>query len=394
MNDQYKQYSFTWHGDVTSVSSTAQHSRRLIEPLIKGGAHVRIQPTKAPRPQEKMTPWWDEKIKAAMQAPPGLIHVNCTPPDAGIKNPTGGPTAILTHWETLGPPRHWEKHLFEGIYDEIWVPTEGLKAQLDEMEVDQNVRVLPYAIDSNFAKAGTRAELHGVDDKTFVFGYTGLWNNRKNISDAIIAYLGAFSSADDVALVIKTNGSNPADVNERKRIAQMVKEIKKSFNRPDLPKIVLLQEILSQPAMDSVIRRFDCFISSSRGEGRNITMLKAMAMGTPCIYTNILGSKDIADKLREHLNSTGKEADLLFPVGWTTEPVMQMGNYYTAANMWARPLCGDLMGAMRHVHMRHLMNPYKKESMIMASATQKLFNKNRLPEILEEAQPFAIQRLA
>ena len=391
MSNKYESFSFTWHGDITSISSAAQHARRVIRPLVEGGAHVRLQPLRVQRPQEKMSEWWDTTLKACTQAPPGLIHINATSPEAGVKNPTGGPTVLFTHWETSRPPRHWEQHMFSDKYNEIWVPTDGLAEQLLEAGTDKKVRVLPYALDRTYLKGQDKTVFHGVADDAFVFGYTGLWNNRKNISDAIIAYFGEFSSVDNVALVLKTNGSNPTDANERKKILNMIKEIKKSFNKHGHPPVVVLQDVFSQPAMDSIIRSFNCFLSSSRGEGRNITMAKAMARGIPCIYTDTLASKDMASKVNAML---GKDSPVLYPVGYTEEPVMQMGNYYTAGDRWARPHCGDMMKAMREVYNNHFISPQTVAQKELAATSRKLFDKNLLPALLKEAQPFAIQRLA
>ena len=385
----YSNLSFTWNGDLTSVSGTAQQARNMLRPLIEGGAHVRLEHMPINRAQEPMNEWWNNTLNTCRQVSPGLIRINSVHPSQGKPNPTGGPTVLFTHWETNEPPKQWREKMFSDTYDEIWVPNSLLAKQLDGC--NKKVRVLPYSLDENFLNGKTIADVHSVSEQSFVFGTTGTWDNRKNLSDTIIAYFGEFSSIDKVVLVIKTNGQNAIDVNERKKISNMVQAIKKSINRSDHPPIILVQDVFRQEAMDSLIRKFSCFVSSSRGDARNITMVKAMARGIPCIFTDCLASKDIVDRYAKETHTNPR---FLQGVNYFIEPVMQMGNYYTGIDRWTKPSCDQLMFAMRNVYTDHFTDPGVQDRAIMAKESRKIFSKSVLPNLLEEAQPFAVQRLA
>jgi glycosyltransferase involved in cell wall biosynthesis len=388
-NKKYESLSFTWHGDITSISSTAQHAREMLKPLIEGGANVCLQPIKTGRAQLQLNTWWNEALKKHTQSPPGLVHINATAPHSGIANPTGGPTILYTHWETQEqPPVTWFNDLCSNKYTEVWTTTDSLAKQLSFLGKD--ARVLPYILPKEFNDFNKVAKIHDVNDKTFVFGYTGMWNNRKNISDLIIAYLGQFSKADKVALVIKTNGGNPYDPNERTKIDNLVRDIKRQFNKHDQPPIVLLHDIFSETAMDSIIRRFDCFVSPSRGDARNITMIKSICNGTPCIYLDTLASKDIAVKVNNYL---GYDSKHLYPINGFLEPVMQMGNYYPASSRWMRPNVGMMMDTMSKVHLKSILESNSKDLKELKKAGQKVFSINALPKLIEASQPFAVQRM-
>lgn len=389
---KYENYSLTWRGDLTSISSAAQHARRILKPLIDGGAHVKLEPMQTSRPPGDIEGYWDEQFKARSRIAPGIIHINCGAPDMQSKNPTGGPTVLMTHWETIDVPKHWVASINQFPYDEIWVPSRS-NAEALEVHTGKPVRILPFCLDKESIKNTKPMEqIDGIAPGTFVFGTTGLWNNRKNLSDLLIAYIGEFSKADRTCMLIKTGGQNPYDPNERNKIKSMIKEIKKSFEKPDMPDIMLIQDILTQRAMDSIIARFDCFVSTSRGEGRNVTMLKAAAQGIPCIAIANGATKDIFEDLKAEPGMSSNTC--LAEIPYTIEPVMQMGKYYRAADRWPRPDCGSLMNSMRSAYLRAVMNQDLEDRKELARVSRRLFVSNKLPELLDAAQPFAIQRLA
>jgi len=381
---KYDHLSLTWRGDLTSVSSTAQHARRMLRPLIEGGAHIKTEPLNVNRPPAQLDQFWNDSLNRLVQAPPGIIHINATPPNGATKNPTGGPTVLYTHWETNQVPKHWLADLMSDKFQHIWVTTQSLCDSLNPKPMAK-LEVLPFFLKPIDWKKSDRMSIHGVHDQTFVFGCTGLWNNRKNLSDLVISYLGQFSSMDNVALVIKTNGMNPSDPNERAKIVRMVQEIKKTFHKPDLPQVVLLQDVFSQQAMDSIINRFDCYVSTSRGEGRNITMMKCLSHGKPCVAINTGASKDLFEAMGS--------SRVLYPVPYSLEPVMQMGDYYRATDMWPRPDVGAVMDSMRDAYFSSMTGENAQARKDLAKKARSVLTKNRLADLVGSAQPFAVQKL-
>lgn len=365
----------------------------MLEPLIRGGAAVRLEPIKSDRPQTKLSQWWQDTINERVKAPPGMISINNGTPDQNRKNPTGGPTILFTQWETNQPPKQWIPYMREN-YDEIWVPTHSLGVQLGPF-VEKPIKVLPYALQKDaFKKTKAFPDIQGIPEGAFVFGCTGMWTNRKNFGDLIISYIGEFSNIDRAVLVIKTNGQDAYNPGERVKLTKLIKQLRNGFNKKDKPRIVLLQDVFTDEAVDRIIRRFDCYVTTSRGESKDITMLKCMAQGKPCVFPANHAHRDIMMKLHSDRTEEDGPIPLLYPSGYTEEPVMQMGNYYTAADKWARIDVGAISQGMRAAYNSFYIKDQHEDSQNLVEMTKKYFTEDCLAGLVEECQPFAVQRLA
>jgi len=343
---KYSDISLSWYGDVTSIAGNAQHARALLKPLIEGGAYVQLIPIKTSMPAIDLGKWWEAKLQECSRNSPGMVMVNHTRPGIIKKNNIGGPTILFTHWETFAVPTMWRREINSDAYEEVWLPNKSIyEAAVSMKSIDKQVYIVNYPInlkeyDTNVGKTS----IMGIDteDKNtaFIFGSTGVWNNRRNLSDLIIAFCSEFSEIDSVALVLKTNSNNYNDPNERIKITNLVKDIKKQLNRPKMPPVVVLQDVFNQDTMNSILARFDAYISTSRGENKSIAMMRCMAMGKACVYMPIHTNRD--------LNRC--EGGRMYPYKFCSEPVTQMGQYYSALDYWARPDLGDLARKMRAVY--------------------------------------------
>jgi glycosyltransferase involved in cell wall biosynthesis len=340
----YKKASVTWYGDLTSVSSSAQHARAILEPLVRGGTHVHLMPLKSGRQEVELSPWWRETIQTCTTNTPGLVFVNHTQPMNNQRNPNGGPTIMFTHWETLKPPVTWRNPLNHESIAEIWLPNHALaQAAMVEGKISKPMVVIPYPFDTaTFNETPDVANLvsNKVKPNTFVFGTNGLWNNRKNIADLVIAFSSEFCDKDNVALVLKVNSKDYGNPNEKMRITKLIQDLKSGLNRGAFAPIVILQDTFDYPTMDAINRRFDAYVSTARGECRNITMMKSMASGKACIYMPTNANRDLG----------ACESNRMYPYGFVSEPVSQMGNYYSALDLWPRPDLGDLCKKMRKAY--------------------------------------------
>ena len=380
----YKNISITWTGDITSISGSAQHARRMLEPLIEGGAHVKLEPRNPSAPEVKLSSWWISSIEKLTQSAPGMVCINHGHPGQMRKNEIGGPTVLFTHWDTYKIPIQWEKPMAE--YDEIWTPTRSMSASIQEV-TGTPAKVLPFPLQDQDFSCSPVAEIDGIPPETFVFGAVGTWNNRRNFTDVITSYIGTFSSRENVALVIKTLAVNAFDPNSRASLLRVVATIKKGFNKQDIPKIVIIQDPLEDSAMDSVINRFNCFISASRCDNKNIAMMKTMAKGKPVIVPMLHANIDIINSM-----NIEKFKDYIYPIAHSAMPVMQMGNYYTANDFWANINLEQLMISMKKVYF-NASDPGFGYSKHLIAAIRKNNSAYLLPDLIKDIQPSAIKSL-
>ena len=89
---KYSDISITWNGDVTSTSGWGQYARSILEPLIKGGASVRLELMQPTRPEAILSDWWGEQFKILSKNQPGMMRINHGGLHNKSKSATGGPT--------------------------------------------------------------------------------------------------------------------------------------------------------------------------------------------------------------------------------------------------------------------------------------------------------------
>ena len=101
---------------------------------------------------------------------------------------------------------------------------------------------------------------------------------------ALSAYLDAFEESDGAGLVLKTiNGSSSP---EHERL------IAAARGRAD---VSIIDALWSEREMRAFPQLLDAYVSLHRAEGTGLTMLDAMAAGTPVVATGYSGNLDFMD---------------------------------------------------------------------------------------------------
>jgi hypothetical protein len=275
---KYSHLSLTWFGDITSCAEEAQYARTILEPLIKGGAKVRLELLNSGMLPEELTPWWTETIPKLTQAHPGLIRINHCNPDKGGPNPFGNANILLTHWDTLDFPQSWIGHLSK--YSEVWGSFFNENIITFIPGTDKIYKNFPVTIES-YSDQLSPVNLPDIGSSNpVIFGVINQWNQKSNMHDLIIAYCVEFNNNDNVVLVIKTgaNGTN-TDPNQKAQIVNLVKSIKGTVNKPNLPKIVLIQDNLSELSLAKLVSTFNIYVSTNRGAALDNHFMRAISNG-------------------------------------------------------------------------------------------------------------------
>ena len=198
------------------------------------------------------------------------------PPD--LSAAPSGRLALIQPWEFGAIPRDWVGPITENV-DELWVPSEFVKRMYVDSGIDaERVQVVPNGVDLGVMRPdGPKLDLDAPGLRLlFVGGLIG----RKGPDVLLAAYRAAFAGRDDVTLVIKDFGA---------------KSVYKGTDREGLrayaaagtlPRVVLLEDELSDEEMASLYRACDVLVHPYRGEGFAMPVLEAMACGLPVIVTS------------------------------------------------------------------------------------------------------------
>ncbi|MDE3137260.1 MAG: glycosyltransferase family 4 protein, partial [Acidobacteriota bacterium] len=194
-----------------------------------------------------------------------------------FRRPLQGRLAVILPWEYGAVPRRWIEGIRRSV-DEVWVPSAFVRRVLVEGGAPaERVRVVPNGVDTSvFRPEGPRSKLAGA--KGFVFLFVGGAIPRKGVDLLAKAYCRAFSSRDDVTLVVKEIGSSTFY-----RHMSLVKELR--GGRRNGPHLEVLSDEVDDESLAALYRAADAFVLPYRAEGFAMPVAEAMACGKPVIVT-------------------------------------------------------------------------------------------------------------
>ena len=198
----------------------------------------------------------------------GLIHMS--PSDLLRVNIRGTKKSVgLTTFETTSLPS-WIVEGLNDQYEGLIVPSHFNREALVNSGISIPVKVVEHAIGDWWQ----RIPEHRIENKPFVFGYLGGWNDRKNPEGILDAFLEAYPEPqENIALFLKTYASAGLDV----YIQQKIK------GRED---IWYYNELWSEEQVAWGYSLMNVFVSAHRGEGFGLNIAQAAAIGKPVIYTD------------------------------------------------------------------------------------------------------------
>ena len=148
-----------------------------------------------------------------------------------------------------------------------------------EKFIKEPIHVVPLGVDLEiFSPTGQEIEIKDNPDQ-YVFINLGKWERRKGADILIESFNKAFTSSDNVKLVMAPH--NPF-LNEQET-AHWV-NLYTGSRLGD--KIQILPQLNTHNDVAAVMRSVDCGVFPSRAEGWNLELLEMMACGKPVIATN------------------------------------------------------------------------------------------------------------
>jgi glycosyltransferase involved in cell wall biosynthesis/cytochrome c-type biogenesis protein CcmH/NrfG len=234
--------------------------------------------------------------------------------------PQAGGWVMIQPWEFGVLPEEWFHKL--GSVDQVWANSEYVRRVYVESGVpNSKIRIVPHGVDPQKFTPEAQPWNLGTTKK-FKFLFVGGTIRRKGPDVLLGAFLRAFTSADDVCLVIKDFGGQK---NYKGRTATCA--IEQARQQPDAPEILYLDQEVEPEQMPGLYTACDCLVHPYRGEGFGLPVLEAMACALPVIVTGGGATDDFAtDEFAYRLPALRRQLgpDLdgikLLRRGWWLEP--------------------------------------------------------------------------
>lgn len=220
----------------------------------------------------------------------------------------------ITMFETTHVPPSWIHSL--NHMDFILVPCKQNVEMMRNSKVTPPIEVIHWGVDDTMFYEMERS------NDVFTFGSMGALSVRKGTDMLVKAFLEAFPTQKDVKLLLKTSYNIfPFAVKDPRVEVQMM-------------------PVSHGELIDSFVKKVDCFVFPTRGEGFGLPPLEMMATGVPVIITNWSGPV-------EYMNED---------VGWLLDYKLVRASNFTdyvykeECGDWAEPSYEQLVDMMRYAY--------------------------------------------
>jgi glycosyltransferase involved in cell wall biosynthesis len=182
----------------------------------------------------------------------------------------------------------WYNNLLQ--MDEIWVPNQTNKLDIESANKDIKVRVLHHTFDlSKYSEKYNQINFKFYNNK-FKFYTIADINDRKNLQSIIRAFHSEFTNDEPVVLVMKLKKYGYTTEQLEQYIKKEIDQIKQSMriyqNIDSYNSEIIICNEMDDYQINSLHTSCDCFIGASHGEGWSIPAFDAMCFGKTPICSN------------------------------------------------------------------------------------------------------------
>lgn len=333
----YSDIHIEWQSEVTAKMGYGLQARRMLKPLIDGGARIKLLPDEDYlQPHMKIDdPYWNAQIEASKtmeEAPIKIMY--CLPPR--YKPDPKKINVGYTMWETNKYPRPWAQH----INNSCNIFFAGCNALVDSAiggGITCPVIPMNATLDTGDWKAeGSKISIKEVPEDSIKFLFIGNFIPRKNLEQLLLGFAAAFEGVSDVTLIIKTWAHNN-NAQGKKHISDAIRHLlNKATGLSTKARVSVITDILDEEQVKSLIRSCDVYTSVSKGEGFDLPMMQAMSMEKLIVTTRFLAHGD-------YLND-----DNSINVPYTLTPCVDAAApLYDSYQLWSCPDMGEYIKALQ-----------------------------------------------
>lgn len=336
---KYSDLKFDWQSEVTASMGYGLQARRMLKPLIDGGANIKLLPDESYLPpfMKINDPYWNNLIEDSKKKPDNSIRICYAIPPRYATNPNAFNVGY-SMWETTQYPREWAQ-IINSKCNMFFAGCEALVDSAKQAGIVKPIVPMNASIDcSLWDPNGPITNVSEFDNIAVKFLFIGNFIARKNLQDLITGFNYAFNGVKDVALLIKTwssDDSGPA----KKHITDAIRFMSSKTTGIDKPKISVITDVLEESEIMGLIRGSDAYVTVSYGEGFDLPMMQAMALEKLIVSNQFLAHGDYltTDNALIVNHSLTPCTDAAAPL-------------YDSYQMWARPSMDSYIEALRQAY--------------------------------------------
>lgn len=337
---KYSDLKFTWFSEISAKMGYGLQSRRMLKPLIEGGADIKLIPDEdyLPAHMKIDDPFWREQIELSKTKPDNTIRIHYCLPPRGKPDPNAI-NIMYCMWETDQYPRQWAQ-IVNKNFQIFFAGCNSLVDSAKKAGISTPIIPINATLDiKDWDPVGPKLNLNEVPNEYVKFLFIGNFIPRKNLEDLLLGFNVAFEGVQDVALIIKTWSQNN-DAGGKKHIADAIRHLNnKATGLSHKPKVTLITDILEEDQIKALIRTSDSYVSVSKGEGFDLPMMQAMALEKLIVTNRFLAH---ADYLSDQ-NSINVKHSL-------TPCVDAHAPLYDSYQLWSRVDMEDYINSLRKAY--------------------------------------------
>jgi len=333
----YSDIHIEWQSEVTAKMGYGLQARRMLKPLIDGGAKVKLIPDEDYlQPHMKIdNPFWNKQIEDSKNMPDAPIRIMyCLPPR--YKPEPGRINIGYTMWETTKYPRPWVD-IINKTSDIFFAGCDALVDSAKDGGVTRPVIPMNATLDTQeWNPQGPRININEVPQNDVKFLFIGNFIPRKNLEQLLLGFAVAFEGIPDVSLIIKT-WSHQNTAEGKKHISDAIRHLLgKASGLSSRPRVSVISDILNEDQIMALIRSCDVYTSVSKGEGFDLPMMQAMSMEKKILTTRFLAHGDYLTD------------DNSIDVPFTMTPCVDAAApLYDSYQMWSAPNMEEYINKLR-----------------------------------------------
>lgn len=178
---------------------------------------------------------------------------------------------------------------YANLADQVFAPSEGIRAMLKRQGVESPIAVVPTGIDLSRFSDGNPQQIHkrfGVPKDAYVVGYVGRLAAEKNLDFLSRAILSFLKRRTDACFLVVGKGSSE-------------RTIRDVFESQRMESRLFFTGALDGDALIDAYHAMDVFAFASQSETQGMSLVEAMAAGVPVVAVDALG---IHGLIENHVN--------------------------------------------------------------------------------------------